>query len=274
MELPDDVINIIIDTILPKNIHDSNIKLYKEYEQYSALELNNWKIQLKIYSSINSINKSNDVCPKIIYTSLYTLKELRNTNTILQYLVDEKCKYDIEFVIELYIRYFQYYIRCHYITSIIYNLYKKSFYDYDKDDIHKLCTKKKNYITHCNSGCIVCKKYLPYWWPSLEHQAPTYISSSVIEEWNKKTDTYIRDGCCSFKCYKLSRPFNSSKYIQNGERVLMFCQYENCSIFIHPTDIKYDIHFCSEYCKSNYEDTLLFNSRLSVLNSIKSLQIK
>lgn len=250
MELPDDIINVTIDMILPKHIHTYHIWMYNKYKNNTLLELLHPRVQSNIFWDIKRLKKRHNVSRKIIYTSLYTLNELRNTNTILKYLIDEKIKYDIELLFDLYMYYFQFKEKLTSIprAKILSYIYRIRFPNYNKHP------KIKTHITHSNSGCIICKRYLPYWWPSLEHQAPVYISSSVIEEWNKKTDTYIRDGCCSFKCYKLSRSIKSSKYIQNGERILMFCQNEDCSKFIHPTDVNYDdFHFCNRYCKGDYE---------------------
>lgn len=241
MILPNDVIQITIDQILPSNINNILITIYNEYIN-NTFDHNIANDNL--YYSLINLSSNYDISKKIMYNSLITLFQLRNTNSILRSLINSKCRYNIPTLLKHYI-----------------NIFKdkhKAKMLYIRSDI------EQKYIeaTHCNSGCINCDKYLPNWWPSLlsENSNLSYIPKKVINRWNKKTDTYIRDGCCSFECYRdtrlpdLSDPYNS--LLQIGQRRELFCIEKYCKARISPVQsAAFHIRFCCIDCQYEHNES-------------------
>lgn len=238
MILPDDVLNITIDNIMPPNINNILITLYNEYNQYINNNIGLDIINNNLYWPLIRLSQYNNVSKKTIYNSLITLLQLRNTNNILRSIIDSKCRYNIPTLLKQYI-----------------NIFKdkhKAKMIYIRNNI------EQKYIeaTHCNSGCINCAAYLPNWWPSLSLINPnlSHIPKEIINIWNKKTNTYIRDGCCSFKCYKdtrlptLTDPYNS--LLQVGQRRELFCIEKYCKARISPVQAAaFHIRFCCLECQ-------------------------
>jgi hypothetical protein len=243
MILPDDTLHIVIDTILPDSINTKLAEIYEEYTNYIGREYDNgWKPEYTLYALLDRMSNKHNISIKIIYDALVTLLTLRNTNTILRHLVGSKCKYDIPTLLKQYLHIFK-------------DRHRQKMINVHSDILHH-----SKYIssTHCNSGCINCAAYLPCWWPSLTKDLTTHIPDSEILLWEMKTDTYIRDGCCSFECYRETRPADHSDpyntLLQLGQRRELFCYGPDCDKSINPVDAAaFHIKFCNEDCKYAYE---------------------
>jgi hypothetical protein len=242
MILPDDTLHIVIDNILPDRINTKLAEIYEKYTGCIGREYDNgWKPEYTLYTLLSHMSNKHNISIKIIYDALVTLMTLRNTNTILRYLVDSKCKYDIPTLLKQYLHIFK-------------DRHKQKMINVHYDIIHN------NYIdaTHCNSGCINCASYLPSWWPSLTKDLTTHIPDSEILLWKIKTDTYIRDGCCSFDCYRETRPADYSDpyntLLKLGQRRELLCYGPDCYKSINPVDAAvFHIKFCNEDCKYAYK---------------------
>ncbi len=252
MSLPDDVLNIIIENIMPTWLNNKLIVIYEEYRSCIGHKYNNgWKPEYTVYSLIAHLSDKHNISNKKVYDALITLLTLRSTNTILRGLVNSYCKYDISLLLKTYINIFK-------------DKHRQKMINVHSDILHH-----SNYInaTHCNSGCINCAMYLPCWWPSLSGKDfLTYISDNEIIEWEIKTDTYIHDGCCSFECYRVTRPADHSDpyntLLQLGQHRELFCYGPDCDKSINPVDAAvFHIKFCNEDCKYAYEEQNNYRSK-------------
>lgn len=246
MILPDDVIHITIDHIIPPNINNALIEIYEEYcANYK--DLSDLKPRHYLYTLLAHYSNKIAISNKIIYDALIALLQLRTSNTILKRIIDSKCRYDIPTLLKSYINIFR-------------DRHKYKM-------INVLCDVSNKYVeaTHCNSGCINCAAYLPSWWPSLSLatdniEYTSHIPNSDIALWNLKTDTYIRDGCCSFECYRQTRMGEysdpHSSLLQLGQRRELYCITRYCNAHISPVQAAiFHIKFCSLDCQYNYNET-------------------
>ncbi len=244
MALPDDVLNVTIDNIMPMQLNNHISILYNKYISNGPI-LPKTQDFYKLYADLESYFFHNNISRKSVFNALITLLNLRSTNTIMKYLIDSKCKYDIPTILNV--------IHCMYNDKHRYKMI------YVFNDI----TSKYIDATHCNSGCINCAKYLPLWWPSLSAKSAdlSHIPNRIIKKWNKKTDTYIRDGCCSFECYRDTRPSDLSDpgntLLQPGQRKSLFCKSPHCGNVITPVQAAaFHVTFCNKDCLEIYREDM------------------
>jgi hypothetical protein len=289
--LCDDVIHVIIDNIHPHSFNDTFNDILKQYNTY----LTNREYKMDIYEpgeddaqvynivhtdyTSNAIKyalkdlkehkKKNDIKKLDYFNAIYQLLELYKTHKMFHKAINQRLSYDYKIIMAILMEGFK---ESHNKKMVkVFSCIKKSMYSVSQK--HSPAIKylmKRDIFIFTNSGCLCCKKNLPAWWPiatlketDWETHMP-HISKNTFNKWNKMTDGYLSEGCCSFRCYMYTRPTRESIYdeeygyishhkrnLKMGEKMNLICNNEDCEQYITPIQaITNGTRFCDGFCRS------------------------
>ena len=296
--LCDDVISVVLDNIHPPLFTDIFNQVIEEYTTHVQPTKNDIeRVEEAYYDEYDNLWPATyylNTTPHVlenrgIYMALGKLKEIRTVygHTKLDYFNT------IYQLLEMYKTHSMFHKsinnRLNYDYKLVMKILMAGFKDNHKrktmglfNDINRLSTdtwrytkKVMKYPTRCddfiftNRGCLYCNKYLPHWWPvaglcdTWDVYMP-HINKSVLDTWIKKTDGYVSEGCCSFRCYINICPeigiiydkkygyisYNKRK-LQKGDKIKLMCKYEECCNNIKITDaIINGTYYCDNFCRS------------------------
>ncbi len=214
--IPDDCLGVILSFLAPPcTIVDPPVDVYGEalypYYLQSVIQLDDYSISLHQY-----------------YDALEDVLQFSSLNTVCRSIKNRYMHYNLERVQQSIIRYLHYKQYYHDNTNITLPSYTE--------------------CTHSNSGCLHCKRHLPYWWPNIDNPDNTFSCESVAE-WYYQTNGYIKFGLCSERCYE--------QYTKNKDVLGGFICCKQCTRLYSFADSEFYGQFCSELCRDDYEEELI-----------------
>ncbi len=298
---------MIIDNIHPRSLNDTFADVLMEYNKYltdsEAAEMDVYEPGEDDAQAYNPVyrdyttdaakyaleklkeHKKKYELKKVDYfNAIYQLLELYNTNTMFHRTINQRLSYDYKTIMSILMEGFK---ESHskkmanVLSSIIKPVYG---YSYKPNAAIKYLMKPDTCV-FTNSGCLCCRKTLPSWWPMAGMKEAdwsvymSHVDRNVLNKWNKMTDGYLSEGCCSFRCYLNTRPVRESVYdeeygyishhkrnLKIGEKMNLICNNEECGQYITPIEaIIKGTRFCDGFCRSHqsYLEYEISNSRRS-----------